>query len=879
MHWSDNPLKLYRAGLRGSLLSVLIIIFQTLERAQRDGEALFDFSSSSFQLFIAFVIANLQIQFPRRPYVFSPEGRPVDFEGSCSAFQRYTMQWCIGALHVAGSIGSGELPVLNYRTRSKAQPLIKLSETSLWDHVLAERYLGFAKQWILMLIRSVVTFGSPYCVMRLIKCLEESRDPANFAWFWLIGIAAFSTTEAILHHYLAWIQWSEMGIPIRAQLIMAIFSKALRVQDSKDAGDKPGAINLISSDTLSFSKFTAVNYILPFSCIKFLFAVLFLLRLLGWHSTVMAVIATTATVPIHSRVLKQELAAKRRLAVARDRKSKVITEALQALRQIKFSALEAEWEERIELCRQEEMVQMRKSFLAINIRSVWKVASPFIVVAAAICSYAYTQNEVSSSIIFTTIELLPHIQGTLGMVPMVLQDYFAARSNSRRIETFLKTPEMKGVLDASPTGCVSFQNARIAWPLDQNQNHQGKQASVPERFALHSLDIEFPVGELSILHGETGSGKSLVLAAILGEVDLLSGRIEVPSLRQPVGFVSQTPWLQNATVKDNILFGSALDETRYRKVLRACALEADLAALSNGDETYIGLRGVKLSGGQRARVSLGRALYSSARLLVLDDIFSSLDSHVSKDIFKALTGELSHGRTRILATHHVSLCLPQAKLVVQIKNNTMTSSLNTNMIETRLNAMETEVLVQPNPPTKEEPKKRANGKHKIKTTQSESDWESCKSYFSAAGGLSFAAIYILGLIGKQLVTALTTWILGHINSRRPRTGTRDPANAEVGSNLWYYLYMYLVGCLSAIILEFLLNMHIFSGSLRASERLFRTMTANVIRMPLLWLDTTPLGGILKRFSADARQVDDFLLEIMSEFANCLVKLIIVGCIG
>ncbi|KAL2700068.1 hypothetical protein AAEP93_008591 [Penicillium crustosum] len=566
------------------------------------------------------------------------------------------MQWCIGALHVAGSIGSGELPVLNYRTRSKAQPLIKLSETSLWDHVLAERYLGFAKQWILMLIRSVVTFGSPYCVMRLIKCLEESRDPANFAWFWLIGIAAFSTTEAILHHYLAWIQWSEMGIPIRAQLIMAIFSKALRVQDSKDAGDKPGAINLISSDTLSFSKFTAVNYILPFSCIKFLFAVLFLLRLLGWHSTVMAVIATTATVPIHSRVLKQELAAKRRLAVARDRKSKVITEALQALRQIKFSALEAEWEERIELCRQEEMVQMRKSFLAINIRSVWKVASPFIVVAAAICSYAYTQNEVSSSIIFTTIELLPHIQGTLGMVPMVLQDYFAARSNSRRIETFLKTPEMKGVLDASPTGCVSFQNARIAWPLDQNQNHQGKQASVPERFALHSLDIEFPVGELSILHGETGSGKSLVLAAILGEVDLLSGRIEVPSLRQPVGFVSQTPWLQNATVKDNILFGSALDETRYRKVLRACALEADLAALSNGDETYIGLRGVKLSGGQRARVSLGRALYSSARLLVLDDIFSSLDSHVSKDIFKALTGELSHGRTRILATHHVSLC-------------------------------------------------------------------------------------------------------------------------------------------------------------------------------------------------------------------------------
>ncbi|KAJ5848775.1 hypothetical protein N7455_012732 [Penicillium solitum] len=381
---------------------------------------------------------------------------------------------------------------------------------------------------------------------------------------------------------------------------MAIFSKALRVQDSKDAGDKPAAINLISSDTLSFSKFTAINYILPFSCIKFLFAVLFLLRLMGWPSTVMAVVATIGMVPIHSRVLEQELAAKRRLAVARDRKSNATTEALQALRQIKFSALETQWEERIQLCRQEEMVEMRKSFLAINIRSVWKVASPFIVVAAAICSYAYTQNEVSSSIIFTMIELLPHIQGTVGMVPMVLQDYFAARSNARRIETFLKAPEMKGVLDESLTGRVSFRNARIAWPSDQKQNHQGKQASLPGQFALHGLNTEFPVGELSVLHGETGSGKSLVLAAILGEVDLLSGRIEVPSLKQSVGFVSQTPWLQNATVKDNILFGSALDETRYRKVLRACALETDLAALANGDETYIGLRGVKLSGGQRA---------------------------------------------------------------------------------------------------------------------------------------------------------------------------------------------------------------------------------------------------------------------------------------
>ncbi|KAJ5152555.1 uncharacterized protein N7482_009033 [Penicillium canariense] len=727
--------------------------------------------------------------------------------------------------------------------------------------------------------------------MRLLKSLEENSGATNSAWLWLIGISVFSATETILHHHLAWTQWSEMGIPIRAQLIMAIFSKVLRVKDSKETGDKPDAINLISHDTLSFSKFTAVNYLFPFSCIKFLFAILFLLRLLGWQSTVIAVLATMGTAPVHTKVLKHERAAKKKLTVARDKKTKAVTEAMQALRQIKFSALEKQWEVRIESCRQEEMALMRKAFIAINIRSVWKVASPLIVAAAAICSYAYTQNEVSSSIIFTMIGLLPQIQGTLGTVPMVLQDYYSARSNARRIEMYLKAPETERILDVSPTGCVSFRDAHIAWPSDQTQEKQGKQgneekqekdkkkASLPERFELQGLNVEFPRGELSVIRGETGSGKSLVLAAILGEVDLLSGHIEVPSLNETFGFVSQTPWLQNGTIKDNILFGSALNQTRYRKVLKACALETDLAALTKGDETHIGLRGVRLSGGQRARVSLARALYSSAQTLVLDDIFSALDAHVSKEIFKALTGELSHGRTRILATHHVSLCLPQAKLAVQISNNTMSSSLNPDMIEARLDIVEHEIPIEPSPSTKEEPKKRASDNPKAKATKSESEWESCKSYFRAAGGVRFATIYIIGLLGKQLMTALTTWILGRINSRHPEGGMYDPENTEVGNNLWYYLYMYLLGCLSAVMLEFLLNMHIFSGSLRASQILFRTMTANIIRMPLLWLDNTPIGGILRRFTVETRQIDDNLLQTLSEFANCLVKLAIVGCMG
>ena len=841
----------------------------------------------------------VQILFPRRPDLFTQEGKPVDCENTSSAFQRYSMQWCADVLRLAGeNISLDSLPVLDHRTRSRTQPLITVPKTSLWNHILAERRYGFVKQWALMLIRSVVTFGSPYCVMRLLKSLEDKGGASGTAWIWLIGIGASSTCETVLHHHLAWIQWSEMGIPVRAQLIMAIFQKALRIKDAKEpkssnstaALEKPEAVNLISSDTLSFSKFTAVNYILPFSFIKFFFAILFLIRLLGWRSTLIAISATVASVPISTIVIKQERTAQKKLTVARDKKTKAVTEALHALRQIKFYVLENQWENRIEILRQEEIKYLRTAFIASNIRSVWKIAAPLIVAAASICTYAYVEGSVSPSIIFPMIELLPHLQGTLGFLPVVFQDYFGARSNAHRMDQFLKRAEQKTNVDASPSGHVIFRNASIAWPSDGTRAdiNQEKQVIISPRFILHNINLDFPSGELSIIHGKTGCGKSLLLAAILGEVDIIGGRIEAPSMADghPVAFVSQTPWLQNATVKDNILFGSPLDQKRYEQVLRACALNPDLSALPEGDDTQIGLRGVKLSGGQRMRLSFARALYSNTEILVLDDIFSALDTHVSKEIFNALTSKLCEGRTRILVTHQVSLCLPKTKYIVDIQNNTVAYAGTTDRIDDAVDIAAPEDHIETIPPVEESSKKCTLSKTKTtgKNLSARTDANVYKRFFAAAGGFWFTSTYLLSLVAKQLLGALTTWSLGRINSARPKTvaeqpGTVLPPMAVGGHRLYQYLYVYLLISLLAVVLEFLSNLHTFSGSIRASKTLFRKITFKVIRMPLLWFDTTPFGEILKRFTADTRMVDDYVLVTMSEFADCLVKMMIVIVIG
>ena len=181
-----------------------------------------------------------------------------------------------------------------------------------------------------------------------------------------------------------------------------------------------------------------------------------------------------------------------------------------------------------------------------------------------------------------------------------------------------------------------------------------------------------------------------MLSSILGECEILDGVARVPKpppvyerydhqatpdtwiIPSSIAFVAQIPWIENATLKDNILFGLPFDSIRYKKTLSACSLEKDLDMLSDGDMTEIGANGINLSGGQRWRVTLARALYSRAGILVLDDIFSAVDAHVGRWIFEnALTGELGQGRTRILATHHAALCISRTKYAIQLGDGTI----------------------------------------------------------------------------------------------------------------------------------------------------------------------------------------------------------------
>ncbi len=359
-------------------------------------------------------------------------------------------------------------------------------------------------------------------------------------------------------------------------------------------------------------------------------AITFLVKLIGWESLLAGLAVFAVIMPLNIYASKHYSDAQDELMKVRDQKMAVVTEALQGIRQIKFSADEQQWQNKIGKKRDQELkTQWRVFCLDTCLIGIW-ILGPVMLSAVSLTVYAILNGSLSASVAFTTLTVMGSMEATLAVLPELIADGLEAWVSMKRIDEYLQAPERDEYL--TPGSQISFKNAMVAWPSDSEERN-------PDRFILRDLSLQFPTGGLSVISGQTGSGKSLLLAAILGEADKLSGDIEIPKatavqdcydykvnksdwiMTSAIAFVAQIPWIENASIKNNILFDLPFDAGRYKLVLSCCALEKDLQILPDGDQTDIGANGINLSGGQRWRISFARALYSRAGILILDDIF------------------------------------------------------------------------------------------------------------------------------------------------------------------------------------------------------------------------------------------------------------------
>ena len=284
------------------------------------------------------------------------------------------------------------------------------------------------------------------------------------------------------------------------------------------------------------------------------------------------------------------------------------------------------------------------------ITSLWNILIRFINAFASgvfpvIALYAYTLlagRELRIDIIFPALQLFTMLETRLRDIPGLITAFINASIALGRIEDFMEEPDKDRLSLDDPTDETPFQleSCSFSWP--------GKTLPV-----LVNINVIIPKG-ITVVSGKVGAGKTAFLQALLGELDRLGGSSHIPN--EMVGYCAQTPWLQSMSIRDNILFSAPYDEQRYKRTLDVCALLPDLSQFKHGDLTFVGENGIGLSGGQKARVALARAVYSTSRVLLLDDPLSALDHNTAELIVrKCLSGPLMSGRTIVLVTHRTAL--------------------------------------------------------------------------------------------------------------------------------------------------------------------------------------------------------------------------------
>ena len=363
---------------------------------------------------------------------------------------------------------------------------------------------------------------------------------------------------------------------------------------------------------------------------RLLVSIGFLGKLLEWQPLLAGVVGFLLTLPLNIWSSKRSTVAQAQLMNTRDRKLMMLTEALQGIRQIKFSAQEDQWQARIGIIRQAEL-SMQWLILCYETALIccW-VLGPVILSAIALAVYATLHGELSASVAFTSITIFSLLEFSLAVLPQFVAMGTETWVSLRRIENYLRSPEKEDYVTADTQIC--FDKATLSWPLDGAQYNS-------HRFKLEDISLQIPEKKFTVVSGPTGSGKSLFLTSLIGEADLLSGRVRAPKppsikdrfdhiahkgdwiIESAMAFVAQISWIENATIQENILFGLPYQADRYEKVIDHCALKQDLDNLPDGDMTELGLDGINLSGGQKWRIAFARALYSRAGILVLDDLF------------------------------------------------------------------------------------------------------------------------------------------------------------------------------------------------------------------------------------------------------------------
>ncbi|KAK4543308.1 hypothetical protein LTR36_005667 [Oleoguttula mirabilis] len=661
----------------------------------------------------------------------------------------------------------------------------------------------------------------------------------------------------------------ELGLPsqrkpawwtIVLQRATSLFKRAPPAEATKEPASMGKILNLMRNDVYEVAqRFWEFQNLItkPLSCI---FSVVLVVRFLGWASMI-AVLALVVAQALNAILARIMIIFEKRRRAATDKKLQVITQFVEAIRHLRWYGWQGAWLTQILDARQRELK------LKI-ITNIWNVLISFINALAldltpVIAFFAYTViagKPLRVDVAFPALQLFGMMTQALRDLPNLIIVLINAWVAVGRIEDFMAEADKQEMNTEALIGdSMAVEHGSFSWPG-------------VEKPVLKDVSLSFPEG-LTVICGEVASGKTALLQALLGELDMLEGQLIRP--QQPVGFCAQTPWLQSMSVRENILFSAPYDEKRYKDVLDACALTPDLAEFKAGDLSLIGENGIGLSGGQRARVALARAVYSRAKILLLDDPISALDQQTAESIVqKCLAGPLLQGRTVVLVTHRTDLVLGLAGQVVKMDNG-RAHILDHEAVahDTLYRTMSSQSAVEADQQIVEKraalavPEKFIEDEHRAHGgVQAKVYWEYIK-----AGTIKWWIVVILVLACYRIVAVSETWFLkawgeayDEQSSARLFMYQNDvvATNSEfVGSlpspedNIRPWLTIFFLLALGQSLFYICSQAIMIVIVYVAARRMFKDIMEKVAHATFRFYDVTPVGRLMNRMTSDIGVID------------------------
>lgn len=837
-----------------------------------------------------------------------------------NVFSRITFAW-MGPLMRKGYmqyLKQHDLPLLPRALRAQATRTQFTQEWKRHVHPSLVKSLArafgflFAVGGVFKGMQDVLGFVQPQLLKMLINFVNEYLDarardePIALTKGLMIAAAMFFvsvTQTACLHQYFE--RAFDLGMKLKSALTAVVYNKALvLLNEARGASNTGDIVNLMSVDVQRLQDLVQnlqVAWSGPFQ----IAICLYLLHGLIGNAMWAGVFIMVVMIPLNGVIARVQKRLQKTQMGYKDARLRLISEILGNIKLLKLYAWEPAYLARLrEVRNDQELANLKRMgvWLAF-LTSTWNLA-PFLVSCSTFALFVLTQKRaLSTDIVFPALALFNLLLFPLAVVPSVITSVVEAQVAVSRLTKFLTAGELQSdaVVHAPRAAkrgdtAVHVANGTFLWSRAEGDSGY--------KVALSRISLHVRKGEMHCIVGRVGLGKSLVVQAILGDLYRLDGLVTVHGR---VAYVSQVAWIMNGSVRENVLFGKKYDAGFYAHVLKACALDVDLRALPAGDATEVGEKGIALSGGQKARLALARAVYARADVYLLDDPLSAVDEHVGRHLVEHVIGPRGMLRDKaiVLATNNIKVLrlaqmvhlVGEGRMLEQCAPSEMREGLRLwrlveeyaprkkeeekkEVDEAELSS-ESEFEVESGTPSDEE----IDGDEQVQEGDEEAGsntpvpedaraehmeqgqvkWGVYRAYAVACGVFSTVVFLSCTVLSNVIVVLSNVWL-----KHWSEVNTEHGYNPQIPKYLGIY-FLLGIGYLCATLLQ-VSFMWVYC-TINGLAKLHESMAVSVLRAPMSFFETTPIGRILNRFSNDVYKVDEVLGRVFGMFFMNLTKVL------